>query len=150
MYGHQEDQAMLKSLRKVTEVETDFEYAKKEWFKKMGICEFCEAQCGWDDSDYGSIDALEEDFDLQAFEFGRVWLQRWTFLTVLWMWEGLDDKVASEDFLVLISHKQNIATSLQELNFLQPNLGALKSKFKQNESRLVCFFHLSAYSSEGN
>jgi hypothetical protein len=71
-YGYQEDQAMLKSLRKVTEVETDLEHAKQEWFKKMGICECCETQCCWDERDFGSIDARDEDFDLRALEFGKV------------------------------------------------------------------------------
>jgi len=63
---------VLKSLQKVAEVDTDFEWAKREWFEKMGICKYCETQCCWDESYYGSIDTRGEDFDLVAFNFGRI------------------------------------------------------------------------------
>lgn len=63
---------MLKSLKKITEVEYDFDWVQAKWFEKMGICEYCEIQFCGDKHDLGSIDTRVEDFDLQAFKFGRI------------------------------------------------------------------------------
>lgn len=43
LYGSQ-DQVMLKSLKKITEVEYDFDWVQAKWFEKMGIYEYCEIQ----------------------------------------------------------------------------------------------------------
>ncbi|TLD39343.1 hypothetical protein E2P81_ATG00330 [Venturia nashicola] len=71
LYGYQ-DQSMLKSLKKITEVEEDFDWVQVKWFEKMGICRYCEIQFCRDEHDFGSIDAPGEEVDLQAFNFGRV------------------------------------------------------------------------------
>ncbi|QDS67579.1 hypothetical protein FKW77_003567 [Venturia effusa] len=71
LYGY-EDQVMLKSLKKITEVEEDFDWVQAFWFEKMGICEFCEIQFCESERDSGSVDTRAEDFDLQAFWFGRI------------------------------------------------------------------------------
>lgn len=71
LYGY-EDQRMLKSLKKIAEVEEDFDWVQAKWFEQMGICEYCEIQFCEHERGLGSIDARAEDFDLQAFSFGRL------------------------------------------------------------------------------
>ncbi|RDI87211.1 hypothetical protein Vi05172_g2882 [Venturia inaequalis] len=71
LYGY-EDQVMLKSLKKITEVEEDFDWVQATWFEEMGICEYCEIQFCGDVRDLGSFDTGGDEFDLQAFNCGGI------------------------------------------------------------------------------
>jgi hypothetical protein len=72
MYGYHEDQAMLRSLRQVAEVDTDFEWAKQEWFEKMDICEYSETQCCWYQVVHESMDAWDERYEVREWEVSKL------------------------------------------------------------------------------